>query len=108
MTGLGERTVTGRIEIARPVEEVFDFVADERNEPRYSEEMLGCEKVTSGQVGVGTRYAAEMKAMGRVPVCSGSATACPRCPVLAPGRPGRVHVGRRALQRGAGRPVPGF
>jgi uncharacterized membrane protein len=60
------RTVTGRIEIARPVEEVFDFVADERNEPRYNEEMLSCEKVTSGPVGVGTRYAAEMKAMGSI------------------------------------------
>jgi hypothetical protein len=44
----------------------------------------------------------------RVPVCRGSATACPRCPVLAPGRPGRVRVGRRAHQRRAGSPVPGF
>jgi carbon monoxide dehydrogenase subunit G len=38
------RTVTGRIEIARPVEEVFDFVADERNEPRYNKQMLSFEK----------------------------------------------------------------
>jgi hypothetical protein len=60
------RTVTCRIEIARPLEEVFDFIAEERNEPRYNEEMLSCEKVTSGPVGVGTRYVAEMKAMGSI------------------------------------------
>jgi len=28
--------IDGQIVIARPVEEVFDFVADERNEPRYN------------------------------------------------------------------------
>ena len=53
--------VTGQIEIERPVEEVFDFVANERNEPRYNEEMLRCGKVTPGAIRVGTRYAAEMK-----------------------------------------------
>ena len=33
--------------IARPVEEVFDFVADERNEPRYNPRMLRAEKLTA-------------------------------------------------------------
>ena len=28
--------IEGEIVIKRPVEEVFDFVADERNEPRYN------------------------------------------------------------------------
>jgi hypothetical protein len=28
--------INGEIIIHRPVEEVFDFVADERNEPRYN------------------------------------------------------------------------
>ena len=32
--------VEGEIVINRPVEEVFDFVADERNEPRYNPRML--------------------------------------------------------------------
>ena len=31
--------IKGQIVIDRPVEEVFDFVADERNEPRYNPRM---------------------------------------------------------------------
>ena len=58
------RRITGQIEIARPIEEVFDFVADETNEPRYNEDMVRCEKVTPEAIGVGTRYEAEMKSTG--------------------------------------------
>ena len=58
------RVIKGRIVIARPVEEVFDFVADETNEPRYNEDMLSCDKVTPGPIGVGTRYEAHMKSTG--------------------------------------------
>ena len=57
--------VEGEIDIARPVEEVFDFVADERNEPRYNPRMLRVEKLTPGPIGVGTRFRAEMKTMPR-------------------------------------------
>ena len=57
--------VEGEIVIARPVEEVFDFVADERNEPRYNPRMLRVEKLTPGPIGVGTRFHAEMKTMRR-------------------------------------------
>ena len=32
-------TIEGSTTIARPVEDVFDFVADERNEPRYNPQM---------------------------------------------------------------------
>ena len=53
--------IAGSIEIHRPVEEVFDFVADETNEPRYNKDIVRCEKVTSGPIGVGTRYEAAMK-----------------------------------------------
>jgi len=35
--------IEGEIIIDRPVEEVFDFVADERNEPRYNPRMLSAE-----------------------------------------------------------------
>ena len=38
--------VEGEIIINRPVEEVFDFVADERNEPLYNPEMVRSEKST--------------------------------------------------------------
>ena len=58
------RKITGQIEIARPIEEVFDFVADETNEPGYNTDMVRCEKVTPGPIGVGTRYEAEMKSTG--------------------------------------------
>lgn len=62
------KKIHGQIEISRPVEEVFDFVADETNEPRYNDDMVRCEKVTSGPIGEGTRYEAEMKSMGAAPM----------------------------------------
>jgi uncharacterized protein YndB with AHSA1/START domain len=48
--------IDGEILIARPIEDVFDFVADERNEPRYNPAMLKVEKLTDGPIGPGTRY----------------------------------------------------
>jgi hypothetical protein len=62
------KTIRGRIEIARPVEEVFDFVADATNEPRYNHDMVRCERVTPGPIGVGTSYEAELKSTGAVPM----------------------------------------
>ena len=56
--------VTGSIEIHRPLEDAFDFVADQTNEPRYNEDMVRCEMVTLGPIGVGTRYEAQMKSTG--------------------------------------------
>jgi hypothetical protein len=53
--------VEGEILIGRPVAEVFDFVADERNEPRYNPRMLRAEKLSTGPIGVGTRFRAEMR-----------------------------------------------
>lgn len=57
--------VEGEIVINRPVEEVFDFVADERNEPRYNPRMLHAEQTSPGSVGLGTRFSAEMRSTGR-------------------------------------------
>ena len=51
--------IEGEIVINRPVEEVFDFVADERNEPRYNPEMHRAEQISDGPIGVGTRFRAE-------------------------------------------------
>ena len=48
--------VAGEITIARPVQAVFDAVADERIEPQYNPAMLRVEKLTDGPVGVGTRF----------------------------------------------------
>src|SRR5690349_1035328 len=57
--------IDGEIVINRPVEEVFDFVADERNEPRYNPRMLRAEQVSPGPIGRGTRFQAEVTTMGR-------------------------------------------
>src|SRR6266511_2098136 len=57
--------IEGEIVISRPVEEVFDFVADERNEPRYNPRMHRAEKISEGPIGLGTKYRAEVVSMGR-------------------------------------------
>lgn len=58
--------VRGQIVIRRSVEEVFDFVADERNEPRYNRAMRASEMLTDGPIGAGTRFRAEMVSGKRV------------------------------------------
>ncbi len=57
--------IQGETVIACPVEDVFDFVADERNEPKYNPRMVRAEKVTPGPVGKGTRWVATIKSRGR-------------------------------------------
>ena len=57
--------VEGQIIIHRPVDEVFDFVADERNELRYNPQMRRAEHTSAGPIGVGTTFRAEMMSRGR-------------------------------------------
>lgn len=57
--------IAGEIVIERPIEQVFDFVADERNEPQYNPRMSRAEKITPGPIGVGTRFSSEMTNVGR-------------------------------------------
>ena len=57
--------IDGEIVINRPVEEVFDFVADERNEPRYNPRMLRAEKLSPGPIGLGSRFRAVMQSRPR-------------------------------------------
>ena len=45
--------IEGEIAINRPVDEVFDFVADERNEPRYNPRIARVEKLSSGRSAAG-------------------------------------------------------
>ncbi|SDO69785.1 Polyketide cyclase / dehydrase and lipid transport [Nakamurella panacisegetis] len=59
--------IQGEVLIRRPVEEVFDFVADERNEPTYNPNMIGAEKITPGPIGVDTRFRATVRS-GRRPL----------------------------------------
>jgi len=48
--------VHGEIVINRSIDEVFDFVADERNEPKYNPDMTLAEMVTQGPIGVGSKF----------------------------------------------------
>jgi uncharacterized protein YndB with AHSA1/START domain len=56
--------IDGEIGIAAPVEQVFDVVADERNEPRYNPRIAHAEKTSKGPVGRGSRFIAIPKGMG--------------------------------------------
>jgi uncharacterized protein YndB with AHSA1/START domain len=56
--------ITGEVTINAPVEEVFDLVADERNEPSYNPRIVRAEKVGEGPVGKGSRFVAEPQGMG--------------------------------------------
>lgn len=57
--------IRGSIEIFRPVEEVFDTVADQRNEVHYNPRMTTSAKVTKGPIGVGTTFQATVLHRGR-------------------------------------------
>jgi len=55
--------VTGEIIIHRPGAEVFDFVAGERNEPRYNPRLVSAKQISSGPIASGTRFRAETTMM---------------------------------------------
>jgi hypothetical protein len=57
--------IEGEIVIGRPVDVVFDYVADQRNEPHYNPRMVRAEKVTEGPVGKGTRFRSAIMSRGR-------------------------------------------
>lgn len=49
------------VEIGRPPEEVFAFVADPRNDPRWCATVVGCEQLAGTGPGPGARYEARHK-----------------------------------------------
>jgi len=57
--------IDGEIVIGRPVEVVFDYVADQSNEPQYNPQMVRAEKVTTGPVGAGTKFRSAVASRGR-------------------------------------------
>lgn len=57
--------IEGEIVIERPIGEVFDFVADCRNEPRYNPRMTSIEQISEGDIGLGIRFRAEVVSGGR-------------------------------------------
>ena len=52
------------IEIDRPIEEVFDFLAEGVNDRRFSPRVLAIEKITEGPPDVGTVFASTVKDAG--------------------------------------------
>jgi carbon monoxide dehydrogenase subunit G len=56
--------IEGEILIDWPVEEVFDFVADSRNEPSFNPAMAGVELLTPLPIGRGTQFHARMGRTG--------------------------------------------
>ena len=57
--------IAGDIVIDRPLDEVFEFVTDERNEPLYNAALLQSDKVSDGPVGIGTCCHALHRSPGR-------------------------------------------
>jgi uncharacterized protein YndB with AHSA1/START domain len=60
MSGRFEATVM----IDRPIEEVFAFLADGENDPKFSPRVLEIAKTTDGPPGVGTVFASTVKDAG--------------------------------------------
>jgi uncharacterized protein YndB with AHSA1/START domain len=60
MAGRFEATVV----IDRPIEEVFAFLADGENDPKFSPRVLEIAKTTDGPPGLGTVYASTVKDAG--------------------------------------------
>ncbi len=52
------------VTIERPIEEVFDFLADGENDKKFSPRVLEIEKKTDGPPGLGTVYASTVKDAG--------------------------------------------
>jgi uncharacterized protein YndB with AHSA1/START domain len=50
--------------IDHPIEEVFDFLANGENDPKFSPRVLEIRKTTEGPPGVGTVYASTVKDVG--------------------------------------------
>lgn len=62
------RAMAGQFEVTtvidRPIEEVFDFLADGTNDPKFSPRVLEIAKTTDGPPGVGTVYKSTVKDAG--------------------------------------------
>jgi carbon monoxide dehydrogenase subunit G len=54
----------GSVEIDRPIEEVFAFLADGTNDPKFSPRVQEITKTTDGPTAVGTVYASTVKDAG--------------------------------------------
>jgi Polyketide cyclase / dehydrase and lipid transport len=58
-------SATWQIRIERPAEEIFEFVADLRNEPRFNPDVSNIEQQTPDPIGEGTRWTEDFRRIGR-------------------------------------------
>ena len=56
--------IAGEVTVAAPRGDVFDMVADERNEPLYNPRIVRVVKVSEGPVGAGSQFIAEPRGTG--------------------------------------------
>lgn len=54
----------GTTEINRPIAEVFAFLAEGTNDPKFSPRVQKIDKITEGEVGVGTVFASTVRDAG--------------------------------------------
>lgn len=54
------------VDIARPADEVFEFIADMENNPEWQNGMKSCRWTTEPPIGVGSRYDQLASFMGRI------------------------------------------
>lgn len=59
--------VTVATTVERPVDEVFAFVADMENEPRWHTDIVEAERLTKGEVGEGTTYRVQFRSQPMSP-----------------------------------------
>lgn len=57
--------ITVSIDIARPPEEVFAFISDPENNPKWQQGMVACNITSEGAFGVGSTYSQKAKFLGR-------------------------------------------
>src|SRR5437764_13620159 len=56
----------GETPILHPIEDVFDFLADPRNEPKWLPGARSVTKTSDGPVGAGSKFVGEYQRAGRV------------------------------------------
>lgn len=61
----GATRIEREIVINRPIDQVFDFIADGRNEPHYNAHMLRAEQISPGPLGPGAQFRTEIKTLGQ-------------------------------------------
>jgi hypothetical protein len=57
--------IEGEITISCPGDVVFDYVADQTNEPQYNSSMVRAEKIGDGPIGQGTKFRSAVRSAGR-------------------------------------------